>query len=494
MSRPSTYGEAGVSLSKAEAVVERLRAAVESTRTERVEGSVGAFAGLFALDDDRLLAATTDGVGTKLILARRAGRLFDAGVDLAAHCANDLLTVGAALFLDYVASAALDLAEVAELVAGAASVCREVGCAILGGETAELPGIYRDDELDFAGTMVGLVARADLVDGSRCRPGDAVLGLPSSGLHANGFTLVRRLVGNDDFDPTCCSVRHGCTWRTCGAAQRLRRPGARPRDRRRHSRKSRAPPGGLGARIEPEAGSAPRSSHGWTSTASRKTSSGGSSTSASGSAPSSRPRMRRRRLRRDRTPRRGDRRRHLGRLVIGVLVSGRGSNLQALIDEGLPIAAVASNVAGAASRGPPLPGSHRRLPAKGVREPRGARPGNGRLARGAGCGAGGLRGVHAASDPGVPRAPHRDQRPSFPPARVSGDDADRGRPGCRRRETGVTVHFVDEGVDSGPVIFQEAVPVEPEDTAETLRERAHAVEHRLLPEAARLYLAGALRS
>jgi phosphoribosylformylglycinamidine cyclo-ligase len=199
----SSYGEAGVSLAKAEEVVERLRAAVESTRTERVEGPLGAFAGLFALDDERLLAATTDGVGTKLILSRRAGRLFDAGVDLAAHCANDLLTVGAEplFFLDYVAAAALDLAEVAELVAGAASVCRQAGCALLGGETAELPGIYREGELDFAGTMVGLVRRADLVDGSRCEPGDAVLGLPSSGLHANGFTLVRRVLGDDDFDP-----------------------------------------------------------------------------------------------------------------------------------------------------------------------------------------------------------------------------------------------------------------------------------------------------
>jgi phosphoribosylformylglycinamidine cyclo-ligase len=199
----SSYGEAGVSLAKAEEVVERLRAAVESTRTERVEGAFGAFAGLFALDDERLLAATTDGVGTKLILSRRAGRLVDAGADLAAHCVNDLLTVGAGplFLLDYAAAGALDLGEVAELVAGAASVCRETGCAILGGETAELPGIYRKGELDFAGTMVGLVRREDLVDGSRCEPGDAVLGLPSSGLHANGFTLVRRLLGDDDFDP-----------------------------------------------------------------------------------------------------------------------------------------------------------------------------------------------------------------------------------------------------------------------------------------------------
>jgi phosphoribosylformylglycinamidine cyclo-ligase len=199
----TSYGEAGVSLAKAEEVVELLRAAVESTRTDRVESSLGAFAGLFALDDERLLAATTDGVGTKLILSRRAGRLFGAGVDLAAHCANDLLTVGAEplFFLDYAAAGELDLGEVAELVAGAASVCREAGCAILGGETAELPGIYREGELDFAGTMVGLVRRGDIVDGSRCEPGDAVLGLPSTGLHANGFTLVRRVLGGESFDP-----------------------------------------------------------------------------------------------------------------------------------------------------------------------------------------------------------------------------------------------------------------------------------------------------
>lgn len=191
-----------MSLAKAGDVVERLRAAVESTRTDAVETGLGGFAGLFALDRERLLAATTDGVGTKIVLSRRAGRLHDAGVDLAAHCANDLLTTGAdpLFFLDYAAAGTLDLAEVSELVAGAASVCREVGCAILGGETAELPGIYRQGELDFAGTMVGLVRRDRLVDGSRCEPGDAVLGLPSSGLHANGFTLVRRLLGDEDFD------------------------------------------------------------------------------------------------------------------------------------------------------------------------------------------------------------------------------------------------------------------------------------------------------
>ena len=201
----SAYDAAGVSLGKAEAIVERLRAAVASTG-----GNVGGFAGLYPLDDDRLLAATTDGVGTKLVLSRRAGRLFDAGRDLAAHCINDVLTTGAdpLFFLDYVASDSIDLEEVAELVEGAAAVCREAGCAILGGETAELPGVYREGELDFAGTCVGLVRRHNLIDGTRCEPGDVVLGLPSSGLHTNGFTLVRRLVGDGDFDADLLLAPH----------------------------------------------------------------------------------------------------------------------------------------------------------------------------------------------------------------------------------------------------------------------------------------------
>jgi phosphoribosylformylglycinamidine cyclo-ligase len=191
------YEAAGVSLGKADAVVERLRAAVASTG-----GEVGRFAGLYPLDEERVLAATTDGVGTKISLSRRAGRLRDAGRDLAAHCIDDVITTGAQplFFLDYVASGSLDLDEVLELVEGAAAVCREAGCAILGGETAELPGIYREGEMDFAGTCVGLVRRADLIDGSRCRPGDVVLGLPSSGLHTNGYSLVRRLIDPDDFD------------------------------------------------------------------------------------------------------------------------------------------------------------------------------------------------------------------------------------------------------------------------------------------------------
>jgi phosphoribosylformylglycinamidine cyclo-ligase len=177
--------------------VERLRAAVESTGAT----GFGAFAGLHPLDDHRLLAASTDGVGTKLVLARERGRLRDCGADLAAHCINDVATTGAEplMFLDYVAANSIDLDQVAELVEGAAEVCRAAGCALVGGETAELPGIYRERELDFAGTCVGVVDRDALVDGSRVVVGDVVVGLPSAGVHANGFTLVRRVLEEEDY-------------------------------------------------------------------------------------------------------------------------------------------------------------------------------------------------------------------------------------------------------------------------------------------------------
>ncbi len=193
-----SYAGAGVSLTVADSVVERLRASVESTGAT----GFGAFAGLHPLDERRLLAASTDGVGTKLVLARRRGRLRDCGADLAAHCINDVVTTGATplLLLDYVAAGAIDLEQVAELVEGAAAVCRTAGVALIGGETAELPGIYRDGELDFAGTCVGVVDRDDLVDGSSIEAGDAVIGFASAGVHANGFTLVRRILELEDYD------------------------------------------------------------------------------------------------------------------------------------------------------------------------------------------------------------------------------------------------------------------------------------------------------
>ena len=192
-----TYAAAGVSLATADSVVERLRAAVESTGAE----GFGAFAGLYPLDERRLLAASTDGVGTKLVVARARGALRACGADLAAHCINDVLTTGGdpLFLLDYVAANTIALEEVAELVEGAAEICRAAGVALLGGETAELPGIYRDGELDFAGTCVGLVDRDRLIDGSEVMAGDAVVGFPSAGVHANGFTLVRRILELEDY-------------------------------------------------------------------------------------------------------------------------------------------------------------------------------------------------------------------------------------------------------------------------------------------------------
>ena len=193
-----TYAAAGVSIEKADSVVERLRAAVESTGAQ----GFGAFAGLYPLDDRRLLAASTDSVGTKLVLARERGRIRACGEDLAAHCINDVLTSGAdpLFFLDYVAANRIVLEQVAELVEGAAEVCRAAGCALIGGETAELPGIYKDDELDFAGTCVGIVERDRLIDGSQIDVGDLVVGFASAGVHANGFTLVRRVLELEDYD------------------------------------------------------------------------------------------------------------------------------------------------------------------------------------------------------------------------------------------------------------------------------------------------------
>ncbi|HEX5174849.1 MAG TPA: phosphoribosylformylglycinamidine cyclo-ligase [Gaiellaceae bacterium] len=191
-----TYDAAGVSLATAEAVVDRLRAAVESTGAT----GFGRFAALHPLGDGRFLAAATDGVGTKLVLARQRGALRACGADLAAHCINDVITCGAEplILLDYVAAASIDLEEVAELVEGAAEVCRAAGVALAGGETAELPGIYRDGELDFAGTCVGVVDEP--LDGSTVAAGDVVVGLPSAGVHANGFTLARRVLEVEDYD------------------------------------------------------------------------------------------------------------------------------------------------------------------------------------------------------------------------------------------------------------------------------------------------------
>ena len=202
---PLTYAQAGVSLDAADAVVDRLRRAVASTRTPRVLGDLGGFAGLVSAGGyrDPVLVAGTDGVGTKLLLQRSENRLRDAGIDLVGMCVNDVLTTGAepVLFLDYVAVGRLDPERVAELVEGVADACRQAGCALLGGETAELPDMYGADDLDLAGFALGVVERDGMVDPGRVQAGDAVVGLASTGVHSNGFTLVRRLLERAGLGP-----------------------------------------------------------------------------------------------------------------------------------------------------------------------------------------------------------------------------------------------------------------------------------------------------
>ena len=194
----ATYEEAGVSIAKGEAVVERIRAAVESTGTT----GFGAFAGLHPLDDRRLLAASIDSIGTKPIVARPRGKLRNCGADMAAHCINDVITCGAdpLMLLDYAASASVVPDDIAQLIEGAAEVCRQAGVALVGGETAEMPDVYREGELDFAACCVGIVERDRVLDGSRVEAGDAVVGFSSAGVHANGFTLVRRVLEEEDYD------------------------------------------------------------------------------------------------------------------------------------------------------------------------------------------------------------------------------------------------------------------------------------------------------
>jgi phosphoribosylformylglycinamidine cyclo-ligase len=200
----SRYRQAGVDLDAAARVIDLIRElASNATRPEVVE-SIGGFAGLFKIGQGRLLAAATDGVGTKAVIARMAGRLDTAGIDLVAMCANDVVCTGAEplFFLDYIAVRRLVPEEVAAAVEGIVEGCRRAGCALLGGETAEHPGVMEKEDFDLAGFCVGMVEERALLGPSRVREGDALLGLPSSGLHANGFSLVRRAVRDAGLDLT----------------------------------------------------------------------------------------------------------------------------------------------------------------------------------------------------------------------------------------------------------------------------------------------------
>jgi len=202
----SAYGSAGVDLSAGNRAVDLMRGAVLSTYGPEVLLGIGAFGGLY--DASRLLSmrspvlvGSTDGVGTKTIVAGALDSYETLGQDIVNHCVNDILVQGAEplFFLDYVAMPVLDPTVVARLVSGVAGACREADCAILGGETAEMPDVYAPGELDLAGTIVGVVERDGIIDGSAIVPGDVLLGLPSSGLHTNGFSLVRRIFRREEY-------------------------------------------------------------------------------------------------------------------------------------------------------------------------------------------------------------------------------------------------------------------------------------------------------
>jgi phosphoribosylformylglycinamidine cyclo-ligase len=194
-----TYAQAGVSIAAGNALVRAIAPLARSTRRPGADADLGGFGGVFDLKatgyKDPLLVAANDGVGTKLKLAIESGRHEGVGVDLVAMCANDLIVQGAEplFFLDYYASGKLDPATAETVIASIAEGCRQAGCALIGGETAEMPGMYADGDYDLAGFCVGAVERENLLDGTQVAPGDVILGLASNGVHSNGFSLVRRL-------------------------------------------------------------------------------------------------------------------------------------------------------------------------------------------------------------------------------------------------------------------------------------------------------------
>ncbi|MBE0417330.1 MAG: phosphoribosylformylglycinamidine cyclo-ligase [Coriobacteriia bacterium] len=199
--RRTTYRDAGVDTAEGTRAVNAIRQAVRSTYRPEVLGDIGGFGGLFSASalkemDDPVLVSGTDGVGTKLRIARLLDRHDTVGIDLVAMCANDILTCGAEplFFLDYIAIGALRTDRVEQIVSGIAEGCRQAGCALVGGEMAEHPGTMEPDDYDLSGFCVGAVDRPKMVDGSAVRPGDVILGLASSGIHSNGYSLVRKVL------------------------------------------------------------------------------------------------------------------------------------------------------------------------------------------------------------------------------------------------------------------------------------------------------------
>jgi len=199
------YREAGVDIEAGEALVERIKPLAKGTTRPGVLGGIGGFGGLFSLMGryrDPVLVSGTDGVGTKLLIAQELGVHHTIGIDLVAMCVNDIVVTGAEplFFLDYFATGALAVEEATKVVEGIAEGCRQAGCALLGGETAEMPGMYAPGHYDLAGFAVGAVERDAIIDGSQVEIGDTLVGLPSTGIHSNGYSLVRRIVERAGWD------------------------------------------------------------------------------------------------------------------------------------------------------------------------------------------------------------------------------------------------------------------------------------------------------
>ena len=188
----SQYTKAGVNIDAKMDIISRIKSAVDSTHGPQVLAGVGAFGGLFQAGDS-ILVGSTDGIGTKTMIAAQAGRYHGLGQDIVNHCVNDILCQGARplFFLDYVASSQLDPAVIVQLVEGIAEACRAANCALLGGETAEMPGVYQPGQLDVAGTIIGTVDPGQLLPTDDIHPGDVLIGFESSGAHTNGYSLIR---------------------------------------------------------------------------------------------------------------------------------------------------------------------------------------------------------------------------------------------------------------------------------------------------------------
>ena len=199
-----TYAGAGVDILAADSVKARLKDLARPTFRPEVLSDIGLFGGLFQIPSARngVLVSSTDGVGTKLMIAAAMGRYDTVGQDLVNHCVNDILCCGAAplFFLDYIAMGKLAPERVVSLVSGLSTACKEQGCSLIGGETAEMPGIYAGDDFDLAGFIVGLVERDEIKDGKSIKPGDTVFGLPSTGLHTNGYSLARKVFSDIPLD------------------------------------------------------------------------------------------------------------------------------------------------------------------------------------------------------------------------------------------------------------------------------------------------------